>query len=204
MKNNFFFSEQKGKFPSFLLAVFSTIHKQALLGLLFVLTSIPILTLFCSWSALCMVSKKIIAGEEVRTAKDYFSFFFVSLKRKGFLSVVFSAFFAVGVYCARIYFSFKTLISFFGGILCVSFVLIAVLLFIFIPFKADEKSGLLGFLEIFAPEIPRCMLALFSVFLFCGVPVLLLPYTIPIVLTFSFPLSSLCCAFVLDKRSDKE
>ncbi len=204
MKNSFFFSVQNGRFRSFLLAVFSTVHKQALLGFLFVLTSFPLVTAFCSWNALCLISKKIIDGEEVRTVKDYFSLFFSSFKKTFLLSLLFLVIFAFGINAARVYFSLQTSSAFLAGGISLSFLLLAVFLFLFLPFSGKKRQGFFERFESFALSIPRCALSFVLVFLFVGVPLLLLPYSLPIVLTFSFPISSLCCAFVLDKANDKE
>ena len=79
MKNSFLFFDGTNRRKAFFLSLLSTVHKQAFAGFLFVLTSLPVFTVLSSWTALWSVSKKLICGKEVRTAKDYFSFFFGSL-----------------------------------------------------------------------------------------------------------------------------
>lgn len=205
MKNSFLFFDGTNRKKAFFLSLLSTVHKQAFAGFLFVLTSLPVFTVLSSWTALWSVSKKLICGKEVRTAKDYFSFFFGSFKGTILPSVFFPVLFVLGAYCAKVYFSLKTALSMFGGVLCVSFLVLLLLLFLFFPFAFEKReNGFFECFELFINRFWRLLLSLFLFLLICGTSLLLLPYSLPIVLTFCFPLSSMICAFFLDKEEDEE
>lgn len=205
MKKGFLFSQPQNRFGAFLLSIVSTIHKQALLGLLFVLTSIPVFTLLSSWTALFSVSKKLICGEEVKTAKDYFSSFFFGLKANVLPSLLFLFAFALGGYSAWFYFSKKTTLSVIGGALCVSVLILSALVFLFFPLCVySERKGFFSLFDLFVRLFPRLTLSLIFVLLISGVPILLLPGSLPVVLTLCFPLSNMICAFLLDKESNEE
>ncbi len=205
MKKSFLFSQPKNRLGAFLLSFASTIHKQALLGLLFILTSLPVFTLLSSWTALFFVSKKLLCGEEVKTAKDYFSSFFSGFKKAVLPSLLFSLIFALGGYSAWIYFSKRTPLSVVGGVLCVSFLILSALVFLFFPLcVCSKKKSLFSLFELFVQLFPRLALSLIFVLLTSGVPILLLPASLPVVLTFCFPLSNMICAFILDKKGNEE
>ena len=205
LKRNFLFSQPKNRFSLFLLSLVSTLHKQALLGVLFVLTSFPLFTMLSSWTALFFVSKKLIRGEEIRAFKDYFSLFFSSFKKTILPSVVFMLLFAAGGYSAWVYFSLSTPLSAVGGVLCVSFLLLSALVFLFFPCGVSSKrTNFFELFDLFVLLLPRLALSLVFVLLVSGVPLLLLPFSLPLVLTLCFPLTNMICAFLLDKESDEE
>lgn len=190
---------------AFLLTLVSTVHKQALLGVLFFLTSLPLFTLLSSWTALFSVSKKLLRGEEIKPFKDYFSFFISSFKKTVFPSVLFTLLFAAGGYSAWVYFSAKTAVSAVGGVLCVSFLLLSALVFLFFPCGVSSKgANFFELFDLFVSLLPRLALSLVFVLLVSGVPLLLLPFSLPLVLTLCFPLTNMICAFLLDKESDEE
>lgn len=203
MKKNLFFSFPETPIEKFLSCFITTIHKQALLGLLFTLTALPVFTLLSSWTALFCVCQRLYSGEEVRTVNGYFSEFKASFKRTAVPSFVFALLFAAGIYSVRLYFSFSTLPAIIGGSVCVCFLLIFSLAFLFFPqhliFKNDQKP----FFEAFVVSIPRCSLCLCAVGLICSVLFLLLPFSAPVFFTLAFPLSCLCCICIFD-RTEKD
>lgn len=205
LKKDFFFSTPKNRLGAFFLSVFSTVHTQALLGILFVISSLPVLTLLSSWTTLFLLSKKLLRGEDVRAFKDYFSVFFSLFKRTILPSALFSLFFGVAIFAVRLCFSAGGALSVIGGILCVSSLLFSAMCFLFFPCCVFEKrKNVFLLFERFVTLLPRLALSLLSVLLISGTLLLLLPYSLPIVLSLCFPLSCLICAFLLDKEEKEE
>ena len=200
MKKNLFFSFPDTPRDKFLSCLISTVHKQVLLGLLFVLAVLPLFTLLSSWTALFCVCRKLYDGEEVRTFSDFFSAFKRSFRKTALPSCLFALLFAAGISSAKIYFSLKTVPAFFGGTVCVCFLLIFLLAFLFMPRYLLFEKGSRPFFEAFVLFLPRCALCLAAVGLICGVLFLLLPFSAPVFFTLAFPLSCLCCVFIFDRK----
>lgn len=204
MKKNIIFSFPDTPRDRFLSCLISTVHKQALLGLLFVLTALPLFTLLPSWTALFCVCRKLYDGEMVRTFSDYFYEFKSNFRKTVLPSCLFVLLFAAGLYSAKIYFSLKTAPAFFGGTVCVCFLLVFLLAFLFMPrYLLFEKGGR-PFFEAFVLSVPRCALCLVAVGLICGVLFLLLPFSAPVFFTLAFPLSCICCVFIFDCKGKRE
>lgn len=207
MKKNLIFSVPKTPGEKFLLCLFSTLHKQALLGVLFCLSSLFVFTVPAAWTALFSVCRRLYDGEEVKTVRDYFSAFKERAKNLLLLSVVFVLLFAAGVYSVKTYLSLLTPAAILGAAVCVSFLLLFLLILLFLPqyllFKSERP-----FLEAFALSFLRCVLCLFAVGLICGGLFLLLPFSAPALFSLAFPLACLCCVFIFDcektKRKGKE
>ncbi len=202
MKKNLIFSVPSTPWEKLLSCLFSTVHKQAALGLLFCFSALPLFTALSSWTALFSVCKKLYNGEEVKAFSAFFSAFKKSFKKTALLSLAFTFLFSAGIYSAKTYFSFGTAFSIVAGAVSVSVLILLALLF---PFAAQyllqEKRR--PFLESFVLSLPRCGLCLGAVGLVCGGLIFLLPFSAPLLLTLAFPLSCLFCVFIFEKRPVK-
>lgn len=202
MKKNLIFSVPDTPWEKLLSCLFSTVHKQAALGLLFCFSALPLFTALSSWTALFFVCKKLYNGEEVKTFSAFFSAFRQNFKKTALFSLLFTLLFSAGIYSAKTYFSFGTALSMVGGAVSVSFLILFALLFLFFPqyLYTGKKCS---FLESFVLSLPRCALCLGAVGLVCGVLIFLLPFSAPLLFTLAFPLSCLFCVFIFEKKPGK-
>lgn len=191
------FSSPSNKIEAFLSAFFNELPKLTAVNLLFVLTSLPLITLVPSLCGLHGVCKKAAMGEETRAVRDYFFFFASAFKHSlVFEAVLFPLFFLSG-FGAYFYIKLSSSGKLFlvGAALCFSAILFLLLFSASLPEAIEKKLTLNEAFLSFASSLSKNTLKLALVFLTVFVPVLLLPYTLPVLALISFSLCSLliCC-----------
>ena len=191
------FSSPSKRSEVFISAFLNELPALTAVNLLLVLTSLPVFTLLPSLCAVHAVCEKIISGEETKPFHDYFFFFFSSFKRSlVFEAAVFPFFFlsSFGIYS---YIRLSSVSGYFlvGAVLCISALLFLILFFVSLPESVNKQMNVKEAFMSFVSDLSKNALKLFIGFLTIGVPVLILPYSLPVLLLISFSVCSLssCC-----------